>query len=84
MSTNEILGTVVGLVRRTIAESSGREVVVEADTELIAAGHLDSLTVLQLFVALQDELGVELGVDDLTEEGFGSPRAIAALVETRQ
>ena len=83
MTTNEVQTKVIDLLRRTIAESSGREVELELDTELMGSGYLDSLTVLQLFVALQEELGVELGADDLTEQAFGTPKAIAELIEER-
>lgn len=84
MSTPELETKVTTLVAATIEESSGRAVTLESETELLSSGLLDSLTVLQLFVALQDEFGVELDVDDLTEASFGTPRAIAGLIEDRQ
>lgn len=83
MTNSDVQTRVIELLRRTIEESSGREVDLAPDTELMASGYLDSLTVLQLFVALQEELGVELGVDDLTEQAFGTPKAIAELIEER-
>jgi len=81
---SEMVSKVATLVQQTIADSSGLEVEVGPETALIDSGYLDSLTVLQLFVALQEEFGVELDADDLTEETFGTATAIAQLLEERQ
>ncbi len=79
-----LIDDVVKLVEQTIRESSGREVTLAPDTPLVDGGYLDSLTVLQLFSALQEELGADLDVADLTEEAFASPASIAHLVKDRR
>ncbi len=81
---SELAEEVRKLVTATIEESTGRVVELEDETALIDEGILDSLTVLQLFVRLQETFEIELDMDDLTEETFGTPRAIAALVEDRR
>jgi acyl carrier protein len=49
------------------------------DGDLIAAG-LDSMAVMQLVVAVEDEFGVELTPDDLTRKNLATPTALAALI----
>ena len=83
MST-ELESQVTEVVAETIAESSGREIDLTPTTELLSSGFLDSLTLLQLLVELQERFEVELDVDDLTETAFETPKAIAALIEERR
>lgn len=49
------------------------------DGDLLAAG-LDSMAVMQLVVALEEQFGLELGPDDLTQANLASPRTLAALI----
>ncbi len=49
------------------------------DGDLFAAG-LDSMAVMQLVVAVEDEYGVELGPDDLTRENLATPITLARLI----
>lgn len=49
------------------------------DGDLFAAG-LDSMAVMQLVVAVEDEYGVELGPDDLTRENLATPMTLAKLI----
>ena len=52
------------------------------DGDLFAAG-LDSMAVMQLVVAVEDEYGVELGPDDLTRENLATPKTLAALITAK-
>ena len=79
----ETLDKICTLVRDTIRQSAGREVDIEPDSELLASGLIDSLTIVQLFSGLQTEFGVALAVTDLTETHFGSCRRIAELIASR-
>ena len=49
------------------------------DGDLFAAG-LDSMAVMQIVVAVEDEYGVELTPDDLTRENLATPSTLAALI----
>lgn len=49
------------------------------DGDLAAAG-LDSMAVMRLVVAIEDEYGVELDPDDLTRANLATPRALAELI----
>ena len=52
------------------------------DGDLFAAG-LDSMAVMQLVVAVEDEYGVELGPDDLTRKNLATPVTLAALITAK-
>ncbi|MEO1336764.1 MAG: acyl carrier protein [Myxococcota bacterium] len=83
MAAKEVLDQVIRLVAETIEEASGRAVDLTPESELLNSGLVDSLAVLQLFTKLQEAFEVELDVDDLTETTFGTPSAIANLIEER-
>lgn len=52
------------------------------DGDLLAAG-LDSMAVMQLVVALEEQFGLELGPDDLTQANLATPRTLAALIAAK-
>lgn len=52
------------------------------DGDLFAAG-LDSMAVMQLVAAVEDEYGVELGPDELTRENLATPTTLAALITAK-
>jgi acyl carrier protein len=52
------------------------------DGDLFTAG-LDSMAVMQLVVAVEDEYGVELTPDDLTRENLATPRTLATLIDSK-
>jgi acyl carrier protein len=52
------------------------------DGDLFAAG-LDSMAVMQLVVAVEDEYGVELTPDDLTKENLATPITLAKLIASK-
>ena len=49
------------------------------DRDLFAAG-LDSMAVMQIVVAVEDEFGVELTPDDLTRVNLATPVTLANLI----
>ena len=52
------------------------------DGDLFAAG-LDSMVVVQLVSAVEDEYGVELLTEDLTRDNLATPRTLAALIAAK-
>jgi acyl carrier protein len=52
-----------------------------ADTDLIAAGLLDSLSLVELLLRIEQDLGVQLAVDQLDLGDLKSVRSIAGLLE---
>ena len=72
------------LVSRIILESTGRTLELDTDDPLISSGYLDSMSMVQLVIAVQSELDVELEVTHMSAENFETIQAITALVEARR
>ncbi len=53
---------------------------ITADTDLFAAGIIDSFGMLNLLSAIEDAFGVAIADDDLDQNNFRSVTSIAALV----
>ena len=75
---------IAALVARIIDESTGRSLAPGPDDPLISSGYLDSMSMVNLVIALQAELGIDLDVADISADNFASVRAIADLVAARQ
>ena len=54
-----------------------------AETDLLAAGTLDSLTLVQLLLELEQRYGLKLAVDELEIDDFRSVQSIARLVASQ-
>lgn len=67
-------------VRELLAQKSTVDAVGD-DEELLSTGLLDSVAVLGLVSGLEEQFGVQIDMEHLTEENFGSIRSIAALVD---
>ncbi len=52
------------------------------DGDLFAAG-MDSMAVMQLVVAVEDQYGVELGPEDLTKANLATPKTLTALITAK-
>ena len=71
------------LVAQTIEETTGQRVSLHEDDQLIRGGFLDSLSTVNLVLALQATYGIEIDVMEIDEDNFGSVARLAALVERR-
>lgn len=67
------------LVRRVLAVEPPA-----ADTDLIESGLLDSLALVELIFALEQEFGLTLPLDALELDAFRSIETVAAFVENAQ
>ena len=56
---------------------------VEADTDLIAAGALDSLAVMELVAFLTDRFNIKIAAAEVTPVNLRSVETLAAFVEAR-
>jgi len=54
------------------------------DTSLLESGILDSLSLLQLVVFLEERFGITVGDQDLLPENFASVTTICAYLRTRE
>ena len=55
-----------------------------AETALVESGILDSLSLLQLVVFLEERFGITVGDADLLPENFSSVNAICAYLRSRE
>ena len=56
---------------------------VDIDTDLIATGSLDSLSVMELVAFLTDEFNIKIAATDITPTNLRSVTTLTALVEAR-
>jgi D-alanine--poly(phosphoribitol) ligase subunit 2 len=69
-----------GTVRQLIADNLAVEVVSD-DTDLLAEGVLDSVTLVQLIMRLEQSFDIRVELADLEIDDLRSVRSIAALVK---
>ena len=67
------------LIREQILDPAA---VTDADTDLFAAG-LDSMGIMQLVLAIEDQFGIALEPTDLSRGHFQSVTCIAALLRSK-
>lgn len=79
----KLLDRITDLVTRAIDESTGRTVSLAPDDPLISSGYLDSMSMVNLVIAMQSELAITLDVADMSADNFATIRSIVKLVETR-
>jgi acyl carrier protein len=63
------------------AEMNGAEIKINADTDLLAGGLLDSLDFLHLITFIEDEYSVQIPVELLAPENFATARVAGETVE---
>ena len=64
-----------------IRELSPSDDPIDAETDLLLGGYLDSLAVVEVVQWLEDNTGIEIDPGDVTIENFGSVSAMVAFVE---
>lgn len=57
---------------------------VEYDASLISEGVLDSTSVLEMVLFLEEQYGIPVSEDEVVPEHFDSINALAAFIETKQ
>lgn len=60
------------------------DVQVNPDDGLLAKGIIDSLGVVELIAFIEDQFGIEVGDDDVTEQNFGTLADIATYVLSKR
>ncbi len=70
-------------IQEFLIETTG-EVSLQADTDLLASGLLDSLTMMDLVVFIEVEFQQRIALEDMRPEKFQSIAAIAQLIEANR
>lgn len=60
------------------------EIEFDENTNLFDSKIIDSFKILVLVVFIEEEFGLSLGADDLTEENFQTLSALATLIERKK
>lgn len=72
------------VILNQLAEITGEdEIKRNPDIELFSSGLLDSFGIIQLFVAIQEELDVEIAPTEVDREMWATPNKIIAYLEER-
>jgi acyl carrier protein len=56
---------------------------ITTETDLLDAGYLDSLMLMELVVTLEEQYGVSIGSDEVSPQNFRSIRSLASFVAER-
>ncbi len=68
-------------IRRLVATRLNRRVAVGDETPLVSGGLLDSMSIVDLILDLQDTFGVEIPASEVQPEDFDTVARIALIVE---
>ena len=72
------------VILNQLAEITGEdEIKRNPDIELFSSGLLDSFGIIQLFVAIQEELNVEIAPTEVDREMWATPNKIITYLEER-
>lgn len=66
---------------KRILEGIKEQVDYEKETELLTAGILDSVELVELIAAIEEKFQVEVPLDDMTPENFDSITAIWDMIQ---
>lgn len=67
-----------------VRRESGHEGTLDPDVDLLDANILDSFSIVQLAVFIQEEFGVELEPEDFARANLATLSAIVALIDRRR
>lgn len=75
---------IAGLVRQVVADTTGEIIHITPNDPLIASGYLDSITMVNLILALQTNYGVSVDVSMVDEVTFATAASIAGFIAQRR
>lgn len=76
MAELDVIEAVLECVRPFVANGT----VIDADTLLIGEGHLDSLNLVQVLLALEGRFAITLGPSNVTFDDFESGRRLGRVI----
>jgi len=74
------INQVTEVVSSSIREATGQDVVLGPEDELLSSGLLDSMSVLQVFLKIQEVFMMQIGFEVLTQENFNSVASISSML----
>lgn len=80
--TTPIIDAVTAFIAQELAGDPSLQL--DADTDLLGTGLVDSLGVMTLVFFLEEEFGVEIPAEDVVIDHFGTPGAIDEYLSARR
>ncbi len=80
--TDETVNILADFISKEILKQPRRRL--EASTQLLSSGLVDSLTIVDLAIFIEDRFGVKLKPGELNVETFDTIGDLAKLIEVRQ
>ncbi len=78
------MATKLEILSEYIRDEMGFDGIVDPETDLLDAGILDSFTIVQAAVFIQEEFDIELEADDLVRENLSSLANMVALIDKQR
>ncbi len=79
--TTEMIKTINTFIADEILRQSGREI--SADEKLISSGVIDSFSLMDLALFVEDTFGVQIDDTELNADTFDTLEALAELIQSR-
>ncbi len=79
--TTEMIKTINTFIADEILRQSGREIA--ADEKLISSGVIDSFSLMDLALFVEDTFGVQIDDTELNADTFDTLEALAELIQSR-
>lgn len=80
--SNEVIPKLTEFIANEILRQPGRAIA--PDEELISSGMIDSFSLMDLALFIEDNFGVRIEDTELNADTFDNLEALAALISTRQ
>jgi acyl carrier protein len=80
--TSEIINTLEGFITKEILKQPDRNIT--ADEALISGGLIDSFSLVDLALFVEEELGVRIDDTELNADTFDTLAQLAELIKSRQ
>ncbi len=74
----EIEKLIISIIRDTTGND---DIVIDPDTDLIEAGLVDSVLMMEIITDIESRYGIEIDGDDITPDNFMTVASISNLVE---
>lgn len=80
--TNDLISTLKGFIADEILKQPGRDIAL--DEKIISSGLIDSFSLMDLALYVEDTFDVRIEDTELNAETFDTLEALAAIVQSRQ
>ena len=73
----------IEVIHRIVRECIGAQDKIDTSHPLLQSGMIDSLSLLQIVMGIQTEIGVNVELEEINEQNFRDIESIAALVSLK-